>query len=122
MARPRMQIDVALLKKLARLGLTTAEMAAILECSKDTLERRHMKVIEDGRQHRNASLKRRQYELAIAGNATMLIWLGKQFLGQSDKHQSEVKMTKRLEDMTDEELEQMAGPYDATQKEGSRGK
>jgi hypothetical protein len=31
------------------------------------------------------SLPRQQFELAKKGNATMLIWLGKQYLGQTDK-------------------------------------
>lgn len=31
------------------------------------------------------SLRRLQFELARKGNATMLIWLGKQYLGQTDK-------------------------------------
>jgi len=31
------------------------------------------------------SLRRKQYELAMAGNATILIFLGKQYLGQADK-------------------------------------
>jgi len=30
-------------------------------------------------------LKRKQVEVALAGNTTMLIWLGKQYLDQSDK-------------------------------------
>ena len=29
------------------------------------------------------SIRRKQYELAMAGDKTMLIWLGKQLLGQS---------------------------------------
>ncbi len=31
------------------------------------------------------SLMKKQYEVAMTGNVTMLIWLGKQYLGQSDK-------------------------------------
>ena len=31
------------------------------------------------------SLRRKQFEVANNGNVTMLIWLGKQYLGQSDK-------------------------------------
>jgi hypothetical protein len=33
----------------------------------------------------NVSLRRKQMELAMKGNVTMLIWLGKQYLGQADK-------------------------------------
>jgi hypothetical protein len=32
-----------------------------------------------------ASLRRIQWKLAEAGNATMCVWLGKQLLGQRDK-------------------------------------
>lgn len=32
-----------------------------------------------------SSLRRQQFKLANAGDRTMLIWLGKQYLGQSDK-------------------------------------
>jgi hypothetical protein len=100
MARPRKKIDTELLAKLAKLGLTTAELAAIMECSKDTLERRYMDVIEQGRLHRNASLKRKQYEAAMAGNPTMLIWLGKQYLEQRDKHDV-AQNTDRLDELMD---------------------
>jgi hypothetical protein len=41
--------------------------------------------MEIGREHRNASVRRKQFELAMAGNPTMLVWLGKQYLGQHDK-------------------------------------
>ena len=77
------------------MGLSSAEMAAVLDCSKDTLERRYKEVIENGRLRRNASLRRKQYEVATGGNPTMLIWLGKQFLGQKDQveHSGELDST-----------------------------
>lgn len=90
MARPKgsfKKVDAQMLEKLASFGLSSAEMASILECSKDTLERRFMHVMEAGRQKRNASLKRKQFEVAMKGNPTMLIWLGKQHLDQRDKHE-----------------------------------
>lgn len=31
------------------------------------------------------SLRRKQFQLALSGDRTMLIWLGKQYLGQVDK-------------------------------------
>lgn len=93
MPRPRKKIDLAQLKQLAAIGLSSAEMAAVLDCSKDTLERRHMATIETGRQMRNASLKRKQYEVATGGNPTMLIWLGKQYLGQKDQVAIEADVT-----------------------------
>lgn len=38
----------------------------------------------------NYSLRKKQTDLALSGNATMLIWLGKQRLGQSDQVQTKV--------------------------------
>lgn len=34
-----------------------------------------------------ASLRREQWKAAQSGNPTMLVWLGKQMLGQRDKHE-----------------------------------
>jgi AraC-like DNA-binding protein len=65
-----------------------AEMAAVLNCSPDTLQRRFAAVIEKGRERGKSSLKRAQWKKAVdEGNPTMLIWLGKQHLGQTDKTQ-----------------------------------
>ena len=41
-------------------------------------------------------LRRKQFELAQNSDKTMLIWLGKQYLGQSDK------MEQRVQDVTNE--------------------
>lgn len=85
MARPPKPINQDQLKKLAAIGLSNAEIAAVLDCSPDTIERRYHNLLERGREHRNASLRRKQFEVAMSGHPTMLIWLGKQFLGQTDK-------------------------------------
>jgi hypothetical protein len=85
MGRPRKQVDEEKLFTLASLGLTTAEIASVLECSPDTLERNYKEEMAEGKEKCKASVRRKQFELAMAGNPTMLIWLGKQILGQSDK-------------------------------------
>lgn len=87
MARPRKEIDEDKLEQLAALGLSNAEIASVLDCSPDTIERNYRETLDWGRSKRNASLRRKQYEVAISGNSTMLIWLGKQYLGQSDKQE-----------------------------------
>jgi hypothetical protein len=33
------------------------------------------------------NLASKQYQVAMSGNVSMLIWLGKQWLGQKDKHE-----------------------------------
>lgn len=78
-------IDEAKLELLASLGLTQPEMAAVLDCSEDTLQRNYAEVMRIGLNKCRASVRRKQFELAMAGNATMLIWLGKQMLGQKER-------------------------------------
>ena len=85
MGRKPKPIDPDQVKKLASIGLSNAEIGAVIDCSPDTIERRFKGMMKAGREHRNASVRRKQFEVAIAGNPTMLIWLGKQYLGQSDK-------------------------------------
>jgi AraC-like DNA-binding protein len=84
-ARPRKQIDEALVEKLAALHCTNDEISSVVGCSPDTLERRFAGTIKRGRDRGRTSLKRWQWKAAEGGNVTMMIWLGKQYLGQSDK-------------------------------------
>lgn len=68
------------------IGCSYAEIAAVVGCDPSTLTRRFAQVIKDGHERRNASVRRAQYDVGVnQKNPTMLIWLGKQFLGQSDK-------------------------------------
>ena len=83
--RPPMELDVKMLEALAERGLTQADCAAVLGCSVDTIQRRYLAEYQIGLQKCCASLRRKQFELAQAGNVTMLIWLGKNLLGQADK-------------------------------------
>jgi len=76
---------------MASIGCTVDEMATILGCSGRTLQRRFVTPIERGRSRLNRSLRRKQAEMALNGNVTMLIWLGKQYLGQRDKTDSVVR-------------------------------
>lgn len=104
MARPRKKLDADLIKKLAHIHCTVDEIASICGCSKDTLERRYMDVINEGRASGKSSLRRLQWEAAQKGNATMQIWLGKQILDQKDKPAgedmagSEIKLNYNLDD------------------------
>jgi hypothetical protein len=84
-ARPRLKIDSKLVKSLAGIHCTTEEIAIVCGVSKDTIERRCMKELEAGRAEGRASLRRLQWAQAQKGNTAMLIWLGKQILGQKDR-------------------------------------
>jgi len=82
--RPRKEIDTELLYKLAQIHCTMREMVDILGVSEDTLKRRFAGIIDKGKAEGKMRLRRKQIEVAMKGNAVMLIWLGKQILSQSD--------------------------------------
>jgi AcrR family transcriptional regulator len=94
--RPRATIDAGLVENSAALGCTIEEIAAILGVGKRTLYDRLdsdadlAEALERGRDKGKATLRRLQWQQANAGNPTMLIWLGKQILGQRDRVATEV--------------------------------
>jgi hypothetical protein len=87
MGRPLLPIDKKLVEGLASNGCTNEEIATLVGCSCNTIERRFGGTLRKGRASLKMSLRRQQVEIAKAGNTTMLIWLGKQYLGQSDKQE-----------------------------------
>jgi hypothetical protein len=89
--RPPLDIDEDTVEKLASIHCTMQEIASVVGCSVDTLENRFSEIIKQGRDRGKASLRRMQYEAAKKGNATLLIWLGKQILGQKDKSPEEIE-------------------------------
>lgn len=84
MARPRLELDANLIEKLASVGCTNESIAIQVGCSVDTLERRYAGVIRKGKENMKTSLRTWQLNAARKGNAALLIWLGKQLLGQRD--------------------------------------
>lgn len=85
MARPRKKIDKELVEKLAIIHCTTKEIAHVVGCSTDTLERRFSEVIHKGKDIGRMSLRRKMYQKAMdQDNTTMQIFLSKNLLGYSD--------------------------------------
>ena len=89
-----------LIENLAKIMCTDEEIASILGCSRDIFynpenDSLYRQAIEKGKANGKQSLRRKQYEVAIKGNSSMLIWLGKQWLGQTDK----VEQTTSFEDL-----------------------
>jgi len=87
MGRPRKMVDEKAILELASKGRTLTEIAAYCGVSDDTISRRFAEVIKRGKSLMRGSLRAKQFELAMRGNPTMLIWLGKQELGQTDRQQ-----------------------------------
>ena len=105
MARPKIVIDEDALRKLAAINCSLAEMASVLKCDVKTLTSRFSQVIEEGRDSGKMSLKRKQYEVAMSGNVTMLIWLGKILLEQRDTTYDALKhYSKEASEMPDDQM------------------
>lgn len=89
--RPPIQFDLEGVSALAALNCTLQEVAAFFGVSESTVEHRFTQepelkaTWEKGKATGKLSLRRKQTELANGGNVTMLIWLGKQLLGQNDR-------------------------------------
>lgn len=90
--RPRVEVDLKVVEDLAKIHCTEAEIAAFFGVSPELIRRRKKSdeqfrgALEKGRDQGKTSLRRLQWKSAMSGNVTMLIWLGKQLLGQSDRH------------------------------------
>jgi hypothetical protein len=114
MGRPRIEIDFKEFDKLCGLQCTLEEIAGWFNCSVDTIENRVKEVhgvtfseyYSQKRSSGKISLRRKQYEAAMAGNTALLIWLGKQYLGQSDKQEQSINhnVDKLVVDFGDSEV------------------
>lgn len=77
-------IDPKEVEKLASIGMKNSEIAEYLDIDDSTLGYNFKQELAKGRHNLKVSLRRAQLNLALSGNATMLIWLGRNILGQSD--------------------------------------
>ena len=120
--------DFEMLIGLIEIQCTAEEICGVLGMCEDTLNKRIEEQNIPGirnfselyKRHAGAgrtSLRRAQWKAAHDGNPTMLIWLGKQMLGQRDKQeitgadggpiqqQHSGKVAINLKNLTDEELD-----------------
>lgn len=97
MGRPPIEINKEMFEKLCSIQCTEEEIAGVFDCSIDTINRWCKKTYDatfaDIYKKKSASgkmsLRRWQFDTAKRGNATMQIWLGRQYLGQTDKREYE---------------------------------
>lgn len=100
MARPRKEIDQKQFEALCHIQCTEEEICGVLGVTDKTLTRwckqiygfgfseTYKKCSAGGRM----SIRRLQFDCAKRGNTSMLIWLGKQYLGQRDEPEDSVDM------------------------------
>lgn len=110
--RPIKQIDKAQFEKLCGLQCTLEEFCCYFDCDNKTLEKWCKKTykmnfsdifkIKKGKG--KISLRRKQFEVAMSGNPTMLIWLGRNILNQTDKIEVDVST---IDDTTREAVDNL---------------
>ena len=81
-------IDPDEVYKLASYGCTMEEMSDFFQIDRETLKYNFWNYIKQGQASTRVRLRKSQLDVAYSGNPTMLIWLGKQMLGQTDTPQS----------------------------------
>jgi hypothetical protein len=86
-ARPRKELDAEAVYKLARLGCTQAEIADVFNVGQATISRNYGSDYARAQGEFKTSLRRAQYLRAVKDKSdTMLVHLGKHWLGQGDRN------------------------------------
>jgi hypothetical protein len=83
-------IDYGIVERSAAVGCSREEIASVLGVARSTFylwidkDEALRDALDNGAAKGRATLRRLQWKGAEEGNATMLVWLGKQLLGQRD--------------------------------------
>jgi|TARA_Y100000361_G_C11091504_1_gene306672 hypothetical protein len=88
--RPKLDIDSDKVEMLASFGCSTVEIAKLHNCDEHTIRKRFKEELERGRESMKIKLRQLQWKQAENGNTSLLIFLGKQYLGQSDRNELEL--------------------------------
>ncbi len=101
LGRPRKILDEKKIAELIGKAFTVEFVANFMGVHADTLYANYSDALRKGKCFRNGCLQAKQYKEAMSkGNITMLIWLGKQWLGQKDKTEIVTEERKPLESGT----------------------
>ena len=88
--RPELGIDPKKVEQYAQLGMKTTEIAGMFDCDEGVIRRRFKKEYLAGKGKRALELRAAQYKKMQSGDTAMLIFLGKNELGQADRIKSEL--------------------------------
>ena len=91
--RPEKEMDWKLLDSVLQYGASLIDCAELLEMSEDSIQRKIKEksgvTFSEYREAKKSKirmkLRQKQFEMAMNGNVALLIWLGKNELGQKDK-------------------------------------
>ena len=88
--RPKIVVDIEILKNLASIGCPDYEIASVLNISAKTLKRNYADIIEQFKEKGKASLRKKMWGKAVKkDNNHMQIWLSKNYLNMKDRTQTE---------------------------------
>jgi len=90
LGRPKLEIDADKVEMLSSFGCSTVEIAKLHNCDENTIRGRFKEEIERGRESMKIKLRQLQWKQCENGNTSLLIFLGKQYLGQSDRNELEL--------------------------------
>jgi hypothetical protein len=127
MPRKKRDIDPKQVRELAKLGASNVDIGKVVGCSEALIRSRFCEEVELGRAERRNTLHGWQWGAAAKGNVHMLIWLGKNELGQSDKVETKSEVTTRVHPidqramLANERALQLACDYDAEISRPSNG-
>lgn len=90
--RPKLVLNAKgkeMVENLASILCTDEEIASILGVTVETLQNKDncdtfLELKKKGKNKGTSSIRRKQFEAAMKGNVTMLIWLGRNYLNQSE--------------------------------------
>jgi hypothetical protein len=85
MSRPLKEIDANEVFEMAKDGCTQEEIADHFGCARSVISERFRQDFQLGKAASKTSLRKLQFDKARAGSDTMLIHLGKVYLGQTDR-------------------------------------
>ena len=116
--RPRINLAPEQVRKLAAIHCTVDEIADVMAVSRDTIYRNYKNELDMGRAEGKMTLRADQLKAARNGSGAMLIWLGKQILGQKDQQEIAVvdEEEKRL---SEEDVDAMLNKITGNENSGN---
>ena len=94
-------IDAKQIEELISLGASEDEIADLMGISETEFRQRFRRLAAKAKVHRSISLRRAQLQSAMDGDARSLIFLGKQYLGQSNNPKNSAEDSGSLESFID---------------------
>jgi len=89
------------IQMLASFGCSIIEIAKYFKVDESTVRKNYQDELETGRESLKVKLRMLQWQFAERGNTALLIWLGKQFLDQSEPRR-EIGLISNLESVLKE--------------------